>query len=80
MLNDLFREQCRPITNDSSLPNNQAIETVTRLSDIHIDTDTTIKLIRSLDTNKAHGYDGISIRMLTSSAISISKPLQMNVF
>ena len=80
MLNDLFREQCRPITNDSSLPNNQAIETVTRLSDIHIDTDTTIKLIRSLDTNKAHGCDGISIRMLTSSATSISKPLQMNVF
>ena len=77
MLNDLFREQCRPITNDSSLPNNQAIETVTRLSDIHIDTDTTIKLIRSLDTNKAHGCDGISIRMLKLCATSISKPLHI---
>ena len=64
LFNDFFREQCRPITNDSSLPNNQTIETVNRLSDINIDTDTIIKLIRSLDPNKACGCDGISIRML----------------
>ena len=31
LFNDFFREQCKPITNDSSLPNNQIIETVTRL-------------------------------------------------
>ena len=61
LFNDFFREQCRPIKNDSSLPINQTIETVTRLSDITIDTDTIIKLIRSLDPNKAHGCDGISI-------------------
>ena len=64
LFNDFFRKQCRPITNDSSLPNNQTIETVTRLSDINIDTDTIIKLIRSLDPNKARDCDGISIRML----------------
>ena len=43
LFNDFFREQCTPITNDSSLPNNQTIETVTRLSDININTDTNIK-------------------------------------
>ena len=71
LFNDFFREQCRPITNDSSLPNNQTLETVTRLSDINIDTDTIIKLIRSLDPNKAHGCDGISIHMLKLCATSI---------
>ena len=60
--------------NDSSLPNNQAIETVTRLSDINIDTDTTVKLIRSLDPNKAHSCDGISIHTLKLCTTSISKP------
>ena len=75
LFNDFFREQCRPITNGSSLPNNQTIETITRRSDITIDTDTIIKLIRSLDPKKAHGCDGISIRMLKLCATSISKPL-----
>ena len=73
----MFREQCRPNTNDSSLLNNQTIETTTRLSDINIDTDTIIKLIHSLDPNKAHGCDGIYIRMLKLCAKSISKPLHI---
>ena len=77
LFNDFFREQCRSITNDSCLPNNQIIETVTRLSDFNIDTDTIIKLIRSLDPNKAHGCDGISMRMLKLCTTSISKPLHV---
>ena len=77
LFNDFFREQCRPIANDSSLPNNQTIETVARLSDINIDTGTIIKVIRSLDPNKAHGCDGISIRMVKLCAASISKPLHI---
>ena len=62
------------LTNGSSLPNNQTIETVARLSDINVDSDTIVKLIRSLDPNKARGSDGISIRMLRLCATSISKP------
>ena len=77
LFNDFFRDQCRPITNDSSLPINQTIETATMLSDITIDTDTIIKLIRSLDPNKAHGCYGISTRMLKLCAMSISKPLNI---
>ena len=46
-------------------------------SNITIDADTIIKLIRSLDPNKAHGCDGISIRMLKLCATSISKPLNI---
>ena len=74
LFNDIFRKQYRPITNDSSLPNNQTTETVTRLSGINIDTDT---IIRSLDPNKAYGCDGISIHMLKLCTTSISKPLDI---
>ena len=77
LFNDFFREQCRPIRNDSSLPNNQTIETVTTLSDINIDTDTIIKLIRSLDPKKAHGCGVTSTRMLKLCATSVSKPLHI---
>ena len=68
LFNDFFREQCGLITNDNSLPNNQTIETATRLSGIKIDTDTIIKL-RPLDPTK--GCDGISIHMLKFCATSI---------
>ena len=77
LFNDFSREQSRPIANDSSLPNNQTIETVTRFSDITIDTDAIIKLIHSLDLNKARDCDGISIRILKLCATSISKPLHI---
>ena len=77
LFNHFFREQCRSITNDSSLPNYQNIETVTRISNINIDTDTIIKVIRSLDLNKAHSCNGISIRMLKLRATSMSKPLHI---
>ena len=78
LFNEFFREQSRPISNCSSLPINQTIETLTRPSDITIVTDTTIKLIHSLNPNKAYGCDGISIRMLKLCATSILKPL--NIF
>ena len=59
LFNDVFREQCRPVTNDSSVPNNQIFRTVTRLADFNIDTDAISKIIRSLDPNKAHDRDVI---------------------
>ena len=77
LFNDFFREQFRPITDDSSLLNNQTIETVTRLSDIYIDTDIITKLIRSLDPSNAHGCDGISIRLLKLCTMPIWKPIHI---
>ena len=53
LFNDFFREQCRPVTNGNSFPDNQTIETVSRLSDINVDTDTIIKLIRLLESQYA---------------------------
>ena len=77
LFNDFFKEQCRPIANDSSFPHNQIIETVNRLSEFNIDTDTVIKNILSLDPNKAHDCDEISIHMLKLCATWISKPLHI---
>ena len=34
-----------------------------------------VKIIRSLDSNKAHGVDKLSVRMIKICASSISKPL-----
>ena len=50
---------------------NYIIETVTRLSNFNTDTDKIIKLIGSLDTNNAHGCDGILIHISKLWATSI---------
>ena len=59
LFNDFFREPYRRIINDSSLPNNQIIETIIKLSDFNNDADTIMKLIYSLDPNKTDGCNGI---------------------
>ena len=51
--------------------------TENRLNDITFDNEKLLKIIQSLDASKAHGYDGISIRMLKLSSPFIIKPLSM---
>ena len=75
LFSEFFTQQCNTIENDSTLPNNLVFETTERISSFDISKDEITKIIRSLDPNKAHGYDGISIRMLKLCASSISKPL-----
>ena len=36
-----------------------------------------IKLIKALDISKAHGHDGISVKMITTCADSIAHPLTL---
>ena len=64
LFNDFFRAQYRPITNHSSLSNNQTVETVIRLSNINIDTDAIIKSF-------VHDCQSMS------SSMSISKSLHI---
>ena len=72
--NDFFAKQCTPITNDSTVPVSINSETRERLSSLEFCVNDIVKVIRSLDQNKAHGHDGISIRMIKLCASSISKP------
>ena len=51
--------------------------TENRLNGITFDHEELLKIIQSLDANKAHGYDGISIRMLKLCSLSAIKPLSI---
>ena len=46
-----------------------------RLNDISFNYDKILEVIESLDSNKAHGHDSISVTMLKVSCPSIIKPL-----
>ena len=74
MFNDFFASQCTVIDNNSTLPQ-MVYKTNNRLNDITIDHDSIVKIIKNLNTAKAHGWDGISIRMIKICEQSISIPL-----
>ena len=48
---------------------------MTNQSSFNISSEVIFQLIKNLDPNKAHGYDGISAKMLKLCAPSICKPL-----
>ena len=75
LFNEFFTQKWNTIENDSTLLNHLVFETTERTSSFDISKDEIIKIIRSLDPDKAHEHDGISIRMLKLCASSISKPL-----
>ena len=75
LFNEFFTQQCNTIENDSTLPNDLVFETTERISSFDISKNGITKITRSFDRNKAHGHDGISIRMLKLYISSISKPL-----
>ena len=73
IFNDLFSKQYQPIPNNSTLLSTQSFETSIRLSTVDIDSQKILKLIEGLNSNKAHGHDGISIRMLRICGPSVIK-------
>ena len=67
---------CTPINNSSTLPPfeykvNSKIEDVS-FSELEI-----VSIIRSLNSNKAHGWDGISIRMIKICDETVALPLKI---
>ena len=50
--------------NYSQLPDKITYDSAARLTSIEIDNNDILKIIRSLHVNKAHGHDGILIRMI----------------
>ena len=65
IFNKFFAEQCTPLKNDSKLPSNQIYLTQSRLVSLNFNEDEILKIIRALNSHKAHGYDDISIRIIT---------------
>ena len=61
LFNNYFSEQCRPIDNNSTVPINTNLLTQSRLSQLHLSVDDVTKVVQSLNPNKTHDHDGISI-------------------
>ena len=74
IFNEFFASQCSLITNNSTLPD-ILFRTNNRLNNITIDHDSITKIIKNLNSAKAHGCDGISIRMIKLCEQTITVPL-----
>lgn len=74
VLNDYFVEQCCAVSTGSTLPNFRPRCNVL-LQSLVIDRAKVLRLIRSLDTSKAHGCDNISIFMIKMCDVSVVEPL-----
>ena len=75
VFNTFFAQQCTDVVTNSSIPTDQNFLTNNRLSNINFNTEDIKNIIDKLDPNKAHGHDGISIRMIQLSCQSVIKPL-----
>ena len=75
IFNDFFSQQCQPISNESILPLTPYYYTDEILSGVNFNHSKTLRVIQFLDPNKAHGHDGVSVRLLKLSSPSIINPL-----
>ena len=72
-----FSNQCSVIDNSSKLLTDQAAYTSSLLNSHDIKESDILNILESLDTNKAHGHDDISIRTLKLFQKSFLKPLKL---
>ena len=77
LFNDYLSQQCTTVNNDSSIPPDITFATAQKLYTLEFCMDDIVKIIKSLDPNKARGHDEISIRMIKLCATSIAKPLSI---
>ena len=62
--NKFFADKCTPIKSNSVILNFIECELMNRLTSIVFNDESILKIIRALIAKKAHGHDGISIRMI----------------
>ena len=72
-----FADQCTTLVNDSKLPSVLTVHKESLLESFHFSPDHIGDIIKKLDSNKPHGHDMISIRMLKLCGDSIWKPLEI---
>ena len=76
LFNDFFVKQCSEIETSSNLTScNDVFEH--SICDVAITNEAILKIIRALDPNKAHGWDGISVRMIRICDASLLVPLSL---
>ena len=77
IFNNFFAKQCTVVPNSSILPSVFIRKTNKSLSTLTFCSDEIKKVIRNLDSNKAHGHDMLSIRMLKICDDSLCGPLEL---
>ena len=65
------------LNNDSSLPCFFEFYSQSRLSSLNIIEDDILKIVRALNSNKAHGHDEISVRMIKICDEELVKTLSL---
>ena len=75
IFNKFFADQCTPLKNSSMFPTSRLFMTQATLRSLDFNEGKILKIIRALNTNKAHGHDDISIRMIKICDESLLKPL-----
>ena len=73
--NTFFASQCISVSNDSALTNTANSVSNVSLSSIQFEDQDILEIIHSLNYNKTHDYDDISIRLFKICDSSIVKPL-----
>ena len=63
IFDDYFLLQCIVIDTGSAFPNDVPFH-LPPLTTFHISDETILRIIRSLNPNKAHGWDNVSVRMI----------------
>ena len=76
LFNDYFILQCTSIDTGSEIPDDIQINS-TLIGDFVISEEKILNIIRSLNPNKAHGWDELSIRMIKIADISLVTPLKI---
>ena len=76
LLTDCFHEQCKPVINDSVLPNFSYL-TNEKIEQIPIDNENIVSLIRKLTPNTANGSEGICGQILLLCDDSVVLPLRI---
>ena len=75
--NKFFASHCTPLVNNSKLPDKITCNFAATLTSIKFGNNDILKIIRSLNVNKAHGHDGISVRMIKMCDESLVQPLSL---
>ena len=72
-----FAFQCTPLVNDSKLPDKITYNSAARLTSIKFGNNDILKIIASLNINKAHGHDDILVRMTKMCDKPLVQPLSL---
>ena len=76
LFNKFFASQCTPLSNTSTLPP-LTTRTDKQLSSLKINEDDILSIIKSLNSNKSHGWDKLSIEMVKMCDETLVYPLKL---